>query len=430
MAKYDGKDILFSPQIVGVGASNYNELANKPVINADLDNTAASTADQTVLYHHVGESTATYKKAALYYTDGTTWNEFKGEQGADGKDYLIFGVPFSPIVESGFAVGKFFATDNYDYCKPNRTPVNGDTAIGFVTGANDKKLYILTGTISNTQQKSCWFTVVSRAVIQGSTGLTSLEYGDIRTEEYEGDIADEPIELSISDFNRTPVVGDKFLLVYHVTESDNTYIAPFTITEVGTTTVKASLDGAMSAKISGESGASDYNALDNIPVINQDLTASDFTPVANTYYRHTGATTDTFTQGVIYLYDTAYHKLGESGGTTLNKYTYSVYITTGAATTDSTNAITLIDKILNNAKSYNCNFAGETALPKTEFGMLYLNAIKHISDGIKVFSFIGSANGINSYTTTIKESGVTHTELSDTTQLIRVTYYNDTEITA
>ena len=66
-----------------------------------------------------------------------------------------------------------------------------------------------------------------------------------------------------------------------------------------------------------------YNDLANIPVINQDLSATDFTPVANTYYRHTGATTDTFTQGVIYLYDTAYHKLGESGGgTTLNKYTY------------------------------------------------------------------------------------------------------------
>lgn len=58
----------------------------------------------------------------------------------------------------------------------------------------------------------------------------------------------------------------------------------------------------------------DYNQLDSIPVINQDLSATDFTPVANTYYRHTGATNDTFTQGVIYLYDTAYHKLGESGG--------------------------------------------------------------------------------------------------------------------
>lgn len=68
----------------------------------------------------------------------------------------------------------------------------------------------------------------------------------------------------------------------------------------------------------------DYNQLDSIPVINQDLSATGFTPTANTYYRHTGATTDTFTQGVIYLYDTAYHKLGESGGgTTLNRYQYS-----------------------------------------------------------------------------------------------------------
>lgn len=83
----------------------------------------------------------------------------------------------------------------------------------------------------------------------------------------------------------------------------------------------------------------DYNQLDNIPVINQDLSASGFTPVANTYYRHTGATTDTFTQGVIYLYDTAYHKLGESGGgTTLNKY-----IAHGNAR--------LMSKIIFNAKS-------------------------------------------------------------------------------
>lgn len=58
-----------------------------------------------------------------------------------------------------------------------------------------------------------------------------------------------------------------------------------------------------------------YNMLDNIPVINQDLTASDFTPVANTYYRHTGSTTSTFTQGVIYCYDgTEYKALDGAGG--------------------------------------------------------------------------------------------------------------------
>ena len=90
--------------------------------------------------------------------------------------------------------------------------------------------------------------------------------------------------------------------------------------------------------LQGGAGASNYNTLSNIPVINQDLTASGFTPVANTYYRHTGATTATFTQGVIYLYDTAYHKLGESGGTTLNRY-----VATGKAK--------LMTKIIFNAKS-------------------------------------------------------------------------------
>lgn len=57
-----------------------------------------------------------------------------------------------------------------------------------------------------------------------------------------------------------------------------------------------------------------YNKISNIPVINQDLSASGFTPVANTYYRHT-ETTDTYTQGVIYYYDgTEYKALDGSGG--------------------------------------------------------------------------------------------------------------------
>ena len=94
-----------------------------------------------------------------------------------------------------------------------------------------------------------------------------------------------------------------------------------------------------------------YNILDNIPVINQDLSVSGFTPVANTYYRHTGATTDSFTQGVIYLYDTAYHKLGESGGgTTLNKYTYTANLLS------PTSAIrNQIFSIAQNAKKYTMN---------------------------------------------------------------------------
>ena len=47
----------------------------------------------------------------------------------------------------------------------------------------------------------------------------------------------------------------------------------------------------------------DYNDLPNIPVQNQDLAVSGFTPIANTYYKHTGTTTASYTNGVIYYYN-------------------------------------------------------------------------------------------------------------------------------
>ena len=46
--------------------------------------------------------------------------------------------------------------------------------------------------------------------------------------------------------------------------------------------------------------SSNYNDLSNIPVINQDLSESGFTPVKDTYYRHTGTTNRDYTNGVIY----------------------------------------------------------------------------------------------------------------------------------
>ena len=66
--------------------ADFNQLINKPIINADLDNTSAATANLTVLYHLVGFSTETYKKAVLYYSNGTAWCEFEGTPGKDGED--------------------------------------------------------------------------------------------------------------------------------------------------------------------------------------------------------------------------------------------------------------------------------------------------------------------------------------------------------
>ena len=89
---------------------------------------------------------------------------------------------------------------------------------------------------------------------QGEAGKDALEYGYTHTEQYEGDIANEYITLDINGFNRTPVVGDKFLLVFNVTESGKTYIAPFTIKQVTTDTVQANLDGANPFSITGPQG--------------------------------------------------------------------------------------------------------------------------------------------------------------------------------
>lgn len=47
-------------------------------------------------------------------------------------------------------------------------------------------------------------------------------------------------------------------------------------------------------------GITDYDGLSNVPIVRQNLAQSGFTPVKNTYYLHTGATSENYTKGVIY----------------------------------------------------------------------------------------------------------------------------------
>ena len=180
-----------------------------------------------------------------------------------------------------------------------------------------------------------------------------------------------------------------------------------------------------------------YNILDNIPVINQDLTASGFTPVANTYYRHTGATTDTFTQGIIYLYDTAYHKLGESGGgTTLNKYEWT--ITYGF---DSAKAKRL-SRIYNNSKGRVEVFSsGNLVIVDTsatagkgdnEKGVFYCHSEFYTSEYVlrkRIYCLNG--NLVWSGLIEISANGAVSNLHNETQPLepTKVVYYNDTEIT-
>lgn len=174
----------------------------------------------------------------------------------------------------------------------------------------------------------------------------------------------------------------------------------------------------------------DYNKLDSIPVINQDLSASGFTPVANTYYRHTGATTDTFTQGVIYLYDTVYHKLGESGGTKLNRYTFTVN------TKPSVAQVTKILQVLNNAtrivnieakdKDGTHNYM-INEIKEHKFKGTYINAYSNVYIVYNVLLRDDSgASGITVYKTEFKNSAFTTNEIN--LESFIITYLNDTEI--
>lgn len=196
------------------------------------------------------------------------------------------------------------------------------------------------------------------------------------------------------------------------------------------------------AIIAEKLSVANYNKLDNIPVINQDLSATDFTPVANTYYRHTGATTDTFTQGVIYLYDTAYHKLGESGGgTTLNRYTYTI------PTNPSSSVIGRVKSFMQFAKGrvfaniYDTSgfYTGEIIFANS--GTSTNNIIVRKADEvygtesyypiIKYYSYMAKQNYYTIDAWTYKDDGTTtfnHSSYSFANGL-QIVYYNDAEIT-
>ena len=172
----------------------------------------------------------------------------------------------------------------------------------------------------------------------------------------------------------------------------------------------------------------DYNQLDSIPVINQDLSATDFTPVANTYYRHTGATTDTFTQGVIYLYDTAYHKLGESGGgggATLNKYTYGG------------SDMALVQKIMNESEVSYFDFEIDNTpcvFPVAKGGSLYrANGTVTSSDSIVSVTITKMSNRLYLRKSILKNTNNVLSFSSDEYTMsgyTRIVYFNSTEITA
>lgn len=361
----------------------------------------------------------------------------KGDTGATG-DKGETGLP-ALMYSKNVTLGPYqsFSTDLDGY---NRTPQINDMCLYTSTNTD----LVINGTIEeirpDTQQVMVRkISILSTQGPRGESGPKGENGKDGNaTLLYSGELSESITTAEISQVtrpqNRGILVKD---ILISTAASTFGAMAQVTAMPVGVTTVDVSFIGTLES--GGGSGVSDYNELNNIPVINQDLSASGFTPVANTYYRHTGATTDTFTQGVIYLYDTAYHKLGESGGggTTFNKYTYTQYNYL------NTTANKRLKNILQNAKgNILCNGTIEKLTYSsnnswTEIVKFYISTN---SEGVK---FIWNTNSFKSstgawdegmiYTYNMTTNTLTTENLTNNDPQARttvnITYYNDTEIT-
>ena len=323
-----------------------------------------------------------------------------------------------------------FYTDLDGY---NRPPQINDSCV-YISSNTD---LLISGTIQEIKSDTQQVIVkkVSSFSVRGPQGPSGPEGQDGKdgnaTLLYAGELSESITTAEIAQVTRP---NNRGILVKDILISTaaSTFgaMAQVTAKPVGVTTVDVSFIGTLES--GGGSGVSDYNNLNNIPVINQDLSASGFTPVANTYYRHTGATTDAFTQGVIYLYDTAYHKLGESGGggggggTTLNRYE----VTTRSAA--------LVNSIINTAKSVNA-----CTLSVNGYGIImfredssdccgYYYDSKKIDSSVHIIKYV--IRWYKSGTTNILAIDLTTDKLLQDSSGLNVgdcsiLYYNDTEIT-
>lgn len=357
----------------------------------------------------------------------------KGDTGATGAKGET-GLP-ALMYSKNVILGPYtsFSTDLDGY---NRTPQINDICAYYSSNTDT----IVSGTIeeirSDTQQVFVRkIAILSTRGPRGETGPKGEDGKDGNaTLLYSGELSESITTVEAAQItrpqNRGILVKD---ILISTAASTFGAMAQVTATPVGVTTVDVSFIGTLES--GGSSGVSDYNDLANIPVINQDLSASGFTPTANTYYRHTGATTDTFTQGVIYLYDTAYHKLGESGdGTTLNKYTYTV--------PNSTSGIERAYRIVKNAKggfnvfskmdSYEYN-GGVLLKAERGYGSVQFSMLGGSTDvgtkqtNIEIISYLSSSTmymNIN-----IKQDGTITVTANNTQKTMYLVYYNDTEIT-
>lgn len=160
-----------------------------------------------------------------------------GQTGADALNYKEFAMCYNaaPTVGQTFTVG---------VSAFNRTPKVGESFNVNVVLISTNDLYFCQVKVTALQSSTitAMFQEVTKVTgTKGDTGENALVYSGRYTETAAGDVTDEPIQLELVNFSRTPVVDDTFILTYYTTETEKVSIALFTVAEVTDSAVKAQL---------------------------------------------------------------------------------------------------------------------------------------------------------------------------------------------
>lgn len=137
---------------------NYNDLLNKPIINANL--TGTSNPSTGTYYRHVGTTTETYTRGVIYYYDGTTFTAITGGGGgiidvqvngtsvaADG----VANIPAASDTQAGVVTtGNQTFAGTKTFQKAMKTVSTSDTALYQSSGIN----FTRTGTSAATKKPS------------------------------------------------------------------------------------------------------------------------------------------------------------------------------------------------------------------------------------------------------------------------------------
>ena len=268
-----------------------------------------------------GGSAASYKaiKSTLSYN---AWQEvsgatpfFVGENAATWPVNPESGMPTkSQNTNLGLVAGNSYTitivADNVTYTKTSEAfggeQTGGAVILGFDMSTPELDLYIYV--------YDKWDAETMSPAAQGSMCVNGAEADNLVITNFEGEGFGKSIQATISD----SAIKVNSAVTMYTNTSEKIAVGKKTdgsVTLIADTAPELSISYSLEIVGTDTEGlfeivngyvpeipsvSHNYDDLSNIPVINQDLSATGFTPVKDTYYRHTGTTNRDYTKGVIY----------------------------------------------------------------------------------------------------------------------------------